>query len=466
MSLPERFRALLGERGVLDDPADLAPCLHDPITGRSGEAIALLRPQTTGEVAAVVRLCREAGLPITPRGGGTGFAAGAIPAVPGGVLISLERMRQVREVDPVSATVTVDAGVTLTALNEAVAEHGLSLPIRHGGEGSAQVGGTLSTNAGGYNVLRHGMARAHVLGLEVVLPDGRIWNGLRKLRKDNTGYDIKQLFIGAEGTLGLITGACLHLSPLATRHATALVAVGTPAEALEIHTRLHRALGELLSGSELFPGHALEMGLARVPGQQAPFAPLPAWMHLVALETSIAAIDLEGVLGGVLMAALEDGLGQDALIAASEAQREAFWMYRESLAVAQAESPLVLKSDTAVPVSESARLIENAGRAVAGVLPGAVPLPFGHLGDGNIHFNVMAPEGMDAEAFAAVKPDLTRAIEAESVVLGGTISAEHGIGASKREALWRARDGIERDMMVAIRDAFDRERAFNDGKIL
>lgn len=466
MSLVESFKTLLGPVGVVTDSHALAPCLFDPITGSRGEAIALLRPASTAQAAAVVAFCHSRGIAVTPRGGGTGFAAGAIPTQPTGVLLSVDRMRQIREVDPVSATVTVDAGITIAELNETLQENNLSFPVRHGGDGSAQVGGTISTNAGGYNVVRHGMTRPHVLGLEVVLPDGRVWNGLRKLRKDNTGYDLKQLFIGGEGTLGLITGAVLRLSPRAARKATALVAVESPEKALEIHVRLHRELGEILTASEIFSARALEIGMRKVPGQKVPFTPLPAWMHLVELETSLPGFDAEEALGSVLFEAIEDGLGCDALVARSQAQRDAFWMYRESLAVAQAESELVLKSDTAVPVSCVARFIECASAAISEILPEAVPLPFGHLGDGNIHFNVLAPAGLGKEAFARQKPKLTEVIEAISVDLGGTVSAEHGIGSSKRKALWNMRSEVEHDLMRAVGKAIGPVGLFNEGKIL
>lgn len=466
MSLLDDLAPVLGPRGLATTPREMARWLEDPITRRTGTALAVLRPATPAAAAEGVRLCHAAGVPMVPRGGGTGFVAGAVTDDPQAVVISLDRMTRLRGLEPEEATVAVDAGMTLAELNRAAGEVGLMLPIRHGGQGSAQIGGTLATNAGGYNVLRHGMARAHVLGLEVVLPDGTLWDGLRTLRKDNTGIDLKQLFLGAEGTLGLITGAVLQLQPVPTQRATALLAVPGPAEALSAFLRLRARLGEVMAACELFPAPAVQLWLDGDAARRAPFAPLPPWMLLVELETALPGFDASAALEGVLAGLLDGGLCTDGLVAQSEAQRAAIWACREGLATAQAESPRVLKSDTAVPLSRIPAFIAAASRAVDSACAGAVPLPFGHLGDGNIHFNVMAPAELPTEEFRDRIPALTEAVLDTSLAMGGTISAEHGIGRVKRNALAAARDPAELALMRRVKQALDPAGLMNPGAVV
>ncbi|GAB5374300.1 MAG: FAD-binding oxidoreductase [Acuticoccus sp.] len=467
MSLLDDLANDLDAPGLLTAPDAIAPYLADPITLAKGLAVAVARPADTAAVAAVVRTSARHGVRITPRGGGSGFVAGAVPlaeAAPS-LVLSLERMGRIRALDPVDETMVVEAGCILAAAREAAADAGLSLPIAHGGAGSAMIGGTIATNAGGLNVVRHGMTRRHVLGLEVVLADGRVWDGLRVLRKDNAGYDLKQLFIGSEGTLGIITAAALALSPRPRATATGLLAVADPEAALALFADLRRRLGDLIGAFELIPRAALALHFARRPQARDPLPAAP-WLVLLEIESPAEGLDLDALLERALAATLEAGLVADAILARSERERAELWSLREGLAEAQATNPRVLKSDTSVPVSATAAFIATAGREVAALMPGATPVPFGHIGDGNIHFNVLAPPEMATEAFLAAKPDLTALIAGTSVALGGSIAAEHGIGRDKRALLARVRSGVERDLALGLKHLMDPDARLNPGKIV
>lgn len=467
MSLFDDLQNDLGPAGLLTDPAAIAPYLTDPITLAKGAAVAVARPAGTGAVAAVMRTACRHGVTVTARGGGTGFVGGAVPLAEGppALVLSLDRMSAIRSLDPIDETMVVEAGCVLATAREAAAEAGLSLPIAHGGMGSATIGGTIATNAGGLNVVRHKMTRAHVLGLEVVLADGRVWDGLRLLRKDNAGYDLKHLFIGSEGTLGIVTAAALALSPRPCATATAFLAVADPEAALALFAHLRRRLGDLIAAFELIPRAALDLNAARRPDARDPLPAVP-WMVLLEIESPAEGLDLDTLMEAALAAALEAGLIGDAILARSARERAEFWGLREGLAEAQASNPRVLKSDTSVPVSATARFVADATAHIAALLPGAIPVPFGHIGDGNIHFNVLAPEGMATEDFLARKADLTAEIARVSVALGGSIAAEHGIGRDKRAALARVRSGLERDLSLALKRALDPDARLNPGKVL
>ncbi|MEO1103674.1 MAG: FAD-binding oxidoreductase [Pseudomonadota bacterium] len=466
MRLLDALDGILGPGGLATGE-ELAAALEDPITRTRGTAVALAKPRSTDEVSAVVRACAEAGARIVPRGGGSGFVAGAIPRQDGeNVILSLARMNRIRSVDTADETMTVEAGVVLAAAREAAAEHDLLLPVAHGGEGSAQIGGTIATNAGGHNVLKYGMTRAHVLGLEAVLADGTVWDGLRPLRKDNAGFDLKQLFIGTEGTLGIVTAATLRLSPAPRADVTALAAVTDPAAALALFQALRRRLGDLIAAFELMPRAALALHFERHPEARDPFDTPHGWVVLVELASPAEGLDLDSLVEGALGAALEAQTVRDVIIARSGRERDALWSLREGLAEAQAVSPRVLKSDTAVPVSRTPEFIAAATRAVAEVIPGATPLPFGHIGDGNIHFNVLAPEAMTTADFLAERPRLISAIDAATIALGGTIAAEHGIGSVKRTALAALRSHEDQALARALKHALDPAGRLNPGKVL
>lgn len=456
---------LLGERGLIRAPNDKSPYEADLIGVHQGQALAVARPQSTDEVAAVVRLAAEHAVVLVPQGGNTGFCGGSVPDGTGDQLIlSLDRMSQIREIDPVSSTMTVEAGCPLVRVREEAEAVSLDFPVFHGGI-SSQIGGNLATNAGGNNVLRHGMTRNLVLGLEVVLADGQIWNGLRKLPKSNVGYDLKQLFIGSEGTLGVITAAVLRLTPLARARATTIAAIPDPAAAVELLGLVRREIGELVTAFELIPRSGLDLHLQRTEAAE-PFMVPHGWQVLIELESASTLFDLDAALETVLATAMETGLVTDAVLARSEAQRSGLWSYREGIALAQVETHGNLKNDTAVPISAIPDFIEQATAAVGSIAPGAVPVPFGHIGDGNIHFNINPPPGSDSFAFVASWPDLTGAIEEVAVGLGGSFSAEHGVGTEKLAAAERYLSPIERELMAKLKTAIDPADILNRGKVI
>ena len=457
--LYQRLIAAVGERNVLVDAEDLEPFCGDLLGIYRGRPRCVVRPATTAEAAAVLAACAYAGVAVVPCGGNTGFAGGAIADASGSqVVVSLVRMNRIRAIDTVGNSITLDAGCVLATAREHAATHGRLLPLSHGGEGSSQIGGNLATNAGGLNVLRYGMARNLVLGLEVVLADGRVLDMMRELRKDNTGYSLTQLFVGSEGTLGLITGAVLKLYPLPVLHETALVALPDPRAALALLTRARANLGESIDAFELVPEAGMDLVREFDPAAPEFFATRHRWYAL---------IECEGAgLTGFLEVALAEGRLVDAVSAQSERERRALWRMREQLAMAQVADRSNLKNDTSVPISAIPDFIVCAGDAVSNVVPGVRTIPFGHVGDGNIHFNLARPLAMAPADFISRWPELTAAVERVAVALGGSISAEHGIGVSKRAALVRARSGVELDMMRALKRALDPRNLMNPGKLL
>ena len=465
-TLRAQLAAAVGPANVLDAADDIAPFLTDWRGRFHGTALAVVRPRTTAEVAAVVAACAEAGAPIVPQGGNTGQCGGATPDARGdAVVISLTRMNRVRAIDAANATMTVEAGVPLATVQRAAADAGLLFPLSLAAEGSCTIGGNLSTNAGGTAVLRFGNARELVLGVEVVLADGRVWDGLRGLRKDNTGYDLKQLFIGAEGTLGIVTAAVLKLFPAPRTRVTALAGVPDVAAAVRLLGLLRQALGDRLVGYELMSAHAVAVSRRHAPALPDPIPGHP-WYALVQGDDSAADSPLGEQLEGALGAAIETGLATDVTIAQSVDQANALWTLRENIAEAQRRDGPNIKHDISVPVSAIPAFLDEAALALRAALPGLRFVTFGHLGDGNLHYNLAAPDGVAPEAFMAEAPRANRIVHDLVAAHGGSISAEHGIGQLKRAELARYKSPVELELMRRIKAALDPRAILNPGKVL
>ncbi len=464
-ALIDLLRDALGDGAVLTEPTDVAAYIAD-WTGRFvGSAGAVVRPADTAGVAVAVRLCAEAGVAIVPQGGNTGLAGGATPDASGTtVVLSLERLRRVREVDPIADTITVEAGVVLQTVQAAAAAAGRLFPLSLGSEGSCTVGGNIATNAGGTAVLRYGMMRELVLGLEVVLPDGRVWDGLRPLRKDNTGYDLKQLFIGAEGTLGVVTAAVLRLLPATPRRATALVALPSVDSAVALLPLLREHAGGQLTAWELLNRQALDLVLTHLPGARDPFGEPHDWYGLVELAGT-PADDVDTLLETALTAAFGEDLVVDAVVASSPTQRAALWALREGISEVQKTEGPSIKHDVTLPIIALPGFVTQVRSAVEAVLPGVRLVTYGHVGDGNLHYNLSAPVG-DEPALRAAAPDLTRAVYDAVAALGGSISAEHGLGSLKRDAAAAYRSEVENDLMRAVKQALDPHGLMNPGKVV
>jgi FAD/FMN-containing dehydrogenase len=464
MSLTETLAAIVGAGNVLTAPADLAAYLVEERGLYRGSAQAVVRPGTTEEVAAVVTACAKAGIALVPQGGNTGLCGGGVPTGDA-VVVSTERLSRIRAVDAVDFTLTAEAGCVLATLQEAAAGVGCLFPLSLGAEGSCRIGGNLSTNAGGVGVLRYGNTRDLVLGLEVVLPDGRVWNGLKRLRKDNTGYDLKHLFIGAEGTLGIITACVVKLFPAPREVETALVALPDPDSALAILAAARRASGDAVTACELVPRIGLELGLAHVAGVRDPFARPYPWYLLVELSSSRPG-GLREALEGVLAQALESGTALDAVLAQSGDQRKALWRIREGVPEAQKKEGGSIKHDVAVATSQVPDLIRRCTPAVEAAMPGIRVVAFGHIGDGNIHFNLTQPVGADKATFLGAWEGMNRIVHDIVADMGGSVSAEHGIGLLKRAEMARYKAEVELDLMRRIKAVIDPDGRMNPGKIL
>ena len=466
-ALIETMRAGLGPNGILTDPADTAPYCEDWRRLYRGKTPAVLRPATTEEVAAAVKLCAEHGVAIVPQGGYTSMVGGAAVSEDGSqIVLNLSRMNKVRAIDPLDMTMEIEAGVALKTAQESATDADCLLPLSISSEGSAQIGGVLATNAGGNNTVRYGNARDLVLGLEVVLPDGQVWNGLRHLHKDNTGYCLRQLFVGSEGTLGIITAAVLKLYPRPRETAVALCAVASPEAALDLFSRLQRHDAAAIQAYEYMSGPGLELVLQQIPGTVRPLSQAAAHYALVELATPRQGADLRGALEELLAAALEAGIVEDAVIAESGAQRSALWRLREEHSEAQKRAGASVKNDVSVPVSKVPELIRRATEACERLVSGIRCMPFGHLGDGNIHFNLVQPQGADPAAFLARDHALMDAVNAVVRELDGSFSAEHGIGRLKPYMMPEWRGGAELDLMRRIKAALDPKGLFNPGKLL
>ena len=465
-NLIETLADIVGAQNVITDAETMHPYLGDWRGRYRGAARCVVRPGTTAEVSAIVRACSAAGVAMLPQGGNTSHCGASIPDKSGKtVLISLSRLNKIRAVDAANNTITVEAGCVLQNLQEAALAVDRLFPLSLAAEGSCQIGGNLSTNAGGVQVLRYGNARELVLGLEVVLPDGEVWNGLRGLRKDNTGYDLKQLFIGAEGTLGIITAAVVKLFPLPRSTATAWLAIASPQAAIGLLNGLQAAFGAMLTACELVSDISLGMVLKHIPGAQPPLEKSP-WYLLVELSGSGEEDALRDTLATFLEPALENGTISDAVLAQSVDQAKRLWNLRESISEAQKIEGFSIKHDISVPVSRIPEFLERAGSALQHAWPGIRIVAFGHVGDGNLHYNQSKPEAGENAAFIAAQPQVNEMVHDIVHQLGGSISAEHGIGQLKREEILRYKSPLEMQMMRTIKQAFDPRGLMNPGKVV
>ena len=462
-----RLRTLVDDAAILTDPERIAPMLRDHRSLYRGHALAVVAPADTAAVARVLGYCNEHRIGVVPQGGNTSYCGGATPdASSSQVLLSLARLNRVRSIDTANYTLVAEAGCVLAHLQSAAADADRYLPLSLGSEGSCMLGGNLSTNAGGLNVIHYGMARELVLGLEVALPDGRVMDTLTGLRKDNTGYDIKSLFLGAEGTLGIITAACIKLFPALKARATAFVAVRDPDAAVSLLGALRSASGDSVTSFELIPRVGVELTARHIPGVVDPLSVPSPWYVLAELSSSRGDEPLEAILQSSLEHALKDGWISDAALAQNERERAAFWRLRESIPEAQRKDGASLKHDISVPVSQVPRFIEVAGAWVAQHIPQGVLVSYGHLGDGNLHFNINQRAGTQVAQLQAVEQKVRRAIHDFVKDFGGSFSAEHGIGQLKVFELERYANPVELDLMRRVKNAFDPNGIMNPGKVL
>ena len=466
----DRFVALLGPKGVVTDPDDIAPWVSDWRGRYHGAAVAIVAPASTQEVAAAVALAAELGVPLVPQGGNTSMVGGATPPVDGSALIlSLRRMNRIRSLSPDDNLAVCEAGVILSVLHDAAEEAGRRFPLSLGAKGSATIGGLVSTNAGGTQVLRHGTMRALVEGIEAVLPDGSIFDGLDALKKDNRGYDIKQLLIGAEGTLGVVTAASLRLAPAIAARAVGWVGVQTPADALALLRIAETMLGDSVEGFEVIANETLGFVLGHIPGTRSPIETRTPWHVLIEVDhADLSEPGPSDRLEAALADAFERGIAIDAAIAANEAQADAFWRIRESLSESEKAQGPALQYDISVPVAKMPAFMIDAAHAAEQAFPGTTASSFGHLGDGNVHFHVRAPKGTsDGPAWIAAQGQAINAFVHDAVVAaGGSISAEHGIGQMKRAELGRLSTPARIGALRAIKSAFDPKGLFNPGKLI
>ncbi len=453
-----RLKAILGEGGWSTDPARLAPKLLEWRDRWTGVTPLLVLPKTTAEVSAVVGICGQAGIAITPQGGNTGLVGGQIPQ--GEILLSTERMRAIRDLDAFDDVIVAEAGLPLAAVHEAALSVQRRFPLGLASEGSATVGGVVSTNAGGTAVLRFGPTRDLVLGLEAVLPNGEIWNGLKRLRKDNTGYDLKQLLIGAEGTLGVVTAASLKLFPLPASKATAMVGLANPQAAINLLVQAKEAAGSGVEAFELMGRRGLDFVLKNIPDQRDPLARVHPWYVLIELAAGTPGT-ADVAMERLLSTALESGLIADAVVAQTETQAKALWSLRENQSPGQKPEGATWKHDVSVPVSQVATFIDRASQAMLAFAPGCRITAFGHVGDGNIHYDVIRPDGGEDAVHSAKREAGSRIVHDIVADLGGSISAEHGLGAMKTDEARRYKSAVEIAALTAIRQSLDPQRIMN-----
>jgi FAD/FMN-containing dehydrogenase len=466
-SLLPRLAAIVGEENVLTAEADLAPYLAEPRGHYHGRTRAVVKPRSAAEIAAVLKLANETLTPIVPQGGNTGLVGGQVPDESGReIVLSLARLDKIPAVDPAGATITAEAGVVLQRLQDAAVHAGMLFPLSLGAEGSCTIGGNISTNAGGTSVLAYGNTRSLVLGLEIVLPNGEIWDGMRGLPKDNAGYDLKQLFIGAEGTLGIVTAAVLKLFPLPRGRAVAFAALDDPTAALALLKLARERAGSGLTGFELISRIALKMALDHLPGARDPLAAEHPWYALLEFSSGRSEEDAAELAEAALADALAAGMIRDAALAASLDQTRAFWRLRHGIAEVQGREGGSIKHDVSVPVERTPDFIAQASAAVVKAVPGARPVPFGHLGDGNIHFNISQPPEMAKAEFMAQAPQVHAIVHAIVAEMGGSIAAEHGIGRYKRNLLASVKSEVELAMMRRIKKAFDPNNILNPGRVV
>lgn len=464
----EKIKEIVGPKGWTSDPSAMEPNLIEDRGLFHGRAQMVVKPTTTAEVAGVLKLCNAAGIPVVPQGGNTSLCGGSVPFETGNeIVLSLARMNKVRSIDPLNYTMTVEAGCVLQFLQEEAAKADRYFPLSLAAEGSCMIGGNLSTNAGGTNVLRYGNTRDLTLGLEVVLPDGRIWNGLGSLRKDNTGYDLKHLFVGAEGTLGIITAAVVKLFPKPRDIRTAFCAIRDVDAAIELLQRARAESGDSVETFELIPRLVIDLVLKHMPDCQDPLGDRYDMYTLIELvTTSDNDTGIEERFEAILGAAMEDGLILDAALAQNEQQRQEFWKLRENASESQKIEGASIKHDVSVPVASLPAFYKAAAEAIGKVDENARIVAFGHAGDGNLHYNVAEPEGGDSNAFVNRWDEYNRAVHDVVVSFGGSISAEHGIGRLKREELAHYKDPVALDLMRTLKAAIDPNGIMNPGKVI
>ncbi len=465
--LLKSIEEIVGRSGLLIDSRDTAPYLIDQKKEYNGRAVAIVKPKTTEELSKVVSLCSEKRIPIVPQGGNTGLCGGATPDNSGkAIVISLSRMNTIRAIDPLNYTITVDAGVILADIQKAADDADRLFPLSLGAEGSCQIGGNLATNAGGTGVLRYGTTRELALGLECVMPDGQIWNGMTALRKDNTGYDLKHLLMGSEGTLGIITGAVLKLFPKPKDIQTAFVAIRDSNAAIDLLARARSISDDRVTAFEWIARLGLDFVLKHIPDTRDPLSEKYSEYLLIEMASGHSDGNLRENFESILEKAMEDGLILDAVLAESEAQAKDFWRLRETIPEAQMTEGATIKHDISVPVSKVPEFLRAAESAIKKELPDIRICAFGHVGDGNVHYNVTTPENMDREAFFSRVAIINRTVHDEAISLGGSISAEHGIGVSKRRELTHYKSAQAIEIMRTLKAALDPQGIMNPGKVL
>jgi len=466
-SVLSRFVSIVGADHAVRDAKDIAPYLKEPRDLFHGSSPLVLRPGSAEDVSQILALATETGTPIVPQSGNTGHVGGQVP-VEGqpAVIVSLARLNRIRAIDSSANTITVDSGCILHDIQTAADAADRLFPLSLGSEGSCRIGGNLSTNAGGTGVLAYGNTRHLCLGVEVVLPTGEIWNGLRKLKKDNTGYDLRDLFIGAEGTLGIVTGAVLRLFPKPKGRQVAIAGLKSPRDALSFFEQAEKQCAGELTGFEIMPRIGIEFTVAHIPGARDPLSSRHDWYVLVEISSPESMEAATSKMERLLESAFEAGLVDDAVIAQSEAQNATFWLIRESMSEAQKPEGASIKHDVSVPVSSIPEFMEEADRAVIKAMPEARIVAFGHMGDGNIHYNISQPKGGDGASHQARRHEIHNIVYGIALAMGGSISAEHGIGQMKRDRLAAIRQPIEIDLMRRIKKAFDPAGIMNPGKIV
>ncbi len=465
--LAQRFAAIVGEGNALRDPHDIEPYLIEPREKFGGKTSLVLRPSKVEEVSAILKLATETGTPIVPQGGNTGLVGGQMPDESGEqVILSLSRLNRIRSIDPTGNLAIVEAGVVLQTLQEAAEREGRLFPLSLGSEGSCQIGGNLSSNAGGTAVLAYGNTRELCLGVEVVLPTGEILNDLRYVKKDNTGYDLKDLFVGAEGTLGVITAAVMKLFPLPRGKGVAYAGLASSVDALKLLSIAQSHAGPSLTGFELMPRIGVEFSVAHTDGVRDPLQGVHQWYVLLDISSSRSAEDARETIEAILTEAYEAGLVEDATIADSTAQEKSFWHMREAMSLAQKPEGGSIKHDISVPVARIPEFIAEADVAVLDLIPGSRIVCFGHMGDGNLHYNISQPVGADKEAFLARWAEVNKRVHDIVRTYKGSISAEHGIGQLKRKELSETKSPVALDLMRRIKKSFDPAGIMNPGKVL
>jgi FAD/FMN-containing dehydrogenase len=465
--LLETLAAIVGERNVLSAESDKAPHLVEPRGYYRGRTPAVVRPGSAEEISAILKLANDTGTPVVPQGGNTGLVGAQTPSESGReIVLSTERLDKIRSVDAEGGTLVTEAGVVLERLQEAASDAGMLFPLSLGAQGSCRIGGNISTNAGGTGVLAYGNTRSLVLGLEVVLPTGEIWNGLRGLLKDNSGYDLKQLFIGGEGTLGIVTAAVLRLYPKPRGQAVAMAGVATPTHALKLFRLARDRAGSGLTSFELIPRILIEMLVNHLPGARDPLGSPHDWYLLIEISSGRGETDAQELMESTLADALSQGIVGDAAIASSVEQGRQFWRLRHAVSDIQKFEGGSIKHDVSVAVQRVPDFIERASKAAMAAAPGSRVVAFGHMGDGNIHFNLSQPRGADAQDFLARSADVHAAVHGVVTEMAGSIAAEHGIGRYKRALLPTVKSEVELDLMRRIKRAFDPSNILNPGRVL